>query len=171
MKLSLSSPATSTQRKNSFRRRKVAEAAIPKSLTENHVNPFMFQRRLPSFRRAHRGGCHGNQSTIRRRALRTRTMEMGIAKTLLTVVLTVTMTTCPLIAVSAYRMRVGGDWGDRETTWLVVAMTMLTSNSWWNSMIYGARMPYFRQMMKRAWCRYFGGVRCCGKTVRSGRKR
>ena len=125
------------------------------------------KRNLNSSVRFKRSGNFG-QSTIRRRFLQRSSAEMGIAKTLFYVVIAVTMTTCPLIATLLMN---SSDWGDRETTWLVVAMTMLVSNSWWNSMIYGARMPYFRQMMKRAWCRYFGGVRCCGKMTRSGRKR
>ena len=169
LKMSHSSPATSTQRKSSFRKKKVSTTKIPKSFTENQVNSCMFQRRLPSFRRMHRNGNAG-QSTIRRRVLRTRTMEIGIAKTLFTVVLTITMTTFPFIGMTVYRIG-RDDWSNSETTWFVVTMTILISNSLWNSIIYGARMPYFRQMIKRTWCRYFNEVRCCSKIMRSNVRR
>ena len=111
-----------------------------------------------------RNGNFG-QSTIRRRFLRS-SMEMGIAKTLFTVVLTVTMTTFPFIGMTVYRIGID-EWSNSETTWFVVTMTILISNSFWNSIIYGARMPYFRQMIKRTWCRYFNEVRFCSKIMRS----
>lgn len=99
------------------------------------------------------GNIRRKSSFSRARALfLTRTYEYNIAKTLLAVVLTFTVTSLPLIVVLA-SLQEGRGIPQRtineEVTALVVSVVVLFSNSLWNCLIYGAKMPYFRQSFER----------------------
>ena len=135
-----------------------------------------FQRQQ-SLRNSKRSGKHQRQSSVRiaRNMLRSKSMELSIAKTLLTVVLTFTLASTPIIAVVTFMLARNKSTSlerlNFEVTGLVCCILLLFTNSLWNSLIYGARMPYFKHMLKRT-CRYFADnsvlAGCCRKANQLG---
>ena len=137
------------------------------TISTNSHSFFQRQHSLHGSRRKYQ-----RQSSVRiaRKMLRTRSMELSIAKTLMTVVLTFTLTSTPIIMVVLFRIsrrtKATYEKLNSEITGLVCAILILFSNSLWNSLVYGARMPYFRNMVKRI-CQYFSRMSvfssCCTK--------
>ena len=79
--------------------------------------------------------------------LMSKSFESNIARTLVAVIAVFTLAVLPLLIVlSQIKPWVQSSLSqrNRDATALVVAVTILLSNSLWNCLIYGTRMPYFR---------------------------
>ena len=97
--------------------------------------------------------------------------ESNIARTLVTVIAVFTLAILPLLVVLALVTPVteaSFAQSNKDVTSLVVAITILLSNSLWNCLIYGARMPYFRRAMGQILRRVFRcqGSYLCAKLLR-----
>lgn len=107
-----------------------------------------------------------------REFIRLKTFESNIAKTLFGVVIAITIAVLPLlivlicIAVEAARTPFQLK---ENVSRVVLTMAILFSNSLWNCLIYGARMPYFRQAISRLFRRSLSRLKTtyCGRSFRN----